>query len=49
MNNKKINVIHGDAKDLNISPVYTHISPGKPKIAERKDIVIPENKKKKKK
>ena len=43
--NKKIEVISGDGKDLNISPVETHIPLSKPKIKEKKEIIIPTEKK----
>ncbi|MFR5684252.1 MAG: hypothetical protein ACLUD1_09450 [Clostridia bacterium] len=43
---KKIEIITGNGKDLNISPVYTHIDIEKPKPKEeKKEIVIPEEKK----
>lgn len=45
---KKIEVITGDGKDLNISPVYNHISStDKPKSTKKnkKDIIIPHNNK----
>ncbi len=50
-NNKKnnnIEVISGDGKDLDISAVYDHIPPSKPRIKENNDkkIVIPNEKKK---
>ena len=46
-NNKDIKVISGDGKDLNISPVYNHIPPSKPRIKDGSDkkIVIPNEKK----
>ena len=45
---KPIEVVNGDGKDLEISPVYKHLSIEKPKPKEekKKDIVIPEEKKK---
>ena len=44
---KKIEVINGDGKDLNISEVSSHLNIAKPKIEEKKQkIVIPEEKKK---
>ncbi len=46
---KKIEVISGDGKDLDISDVSTHISSVKPKIKDEDDkqeIVIPQSKKK---
>jgi len=45
-NNKKIEIVSGNGKDLNISPVYDHIDIEKPKEAkEKKKIIIPNNKK----
>lgn len=46
--NKQIEVVSGDGKDLDISPVRTHISASKPKIEEKKDkkIIIPKEEKK---
>ena len=44
--NKKIEIVSGDWKDLNISPVYNHIDIEKPKEEkEKKKIIIPESKK----
>lgn len=45
---KNIEVVSGDAEDLDISPVYTHIPVSKPKIDKKTDkkIVIPNEKKK---
>ena len=44
---KKIEIINGDGKELNISPVYDHIDIERPdKGKEKKKIVIPEEKKK---
>lgn len=45
---KKIEVINGDGKDLDISEVSTHLSDFKPKSKEnqKQKIVIPETKKK---
>ena len=44
---KKIEVINGDGKELNISEVSSHLNIAKPKIEEKKQkIVIPEEKKK---
>lgn len=42
-------IVNGDGKDLNISEVYDHLNPGKPKCGKEKpkDIVIPEEKHKK--
>ena len=48
-NNKKdIKIISGNADDLDISPVYTHIPVSKPKTDKKtnKKIVIPNEKKK---
>ena len=42
---KKINIVSGDGKDLDISPVYEHIEIEKPKKEDKKDIVIPKVKK----
>ena len=44
---KKIEIVSGNGKDLNISPVYDHIDIQKPKEKEKKKIIIPEDKKKK--
>lgn len=45
--NKKIEIISGNGKDLNISPVYDHIDIEKPKEEkEKKKIIIPEDKNK---
>lgn len=40
---KNLEVVSGDGSDLNISPVYEHLSVGKPKSAKEKPtgIVIP--------
>ena len=39
---KNIEVISGDGSELNISPVYDHISAGKPSIEDKKkNIIIP--------
>lgn len=45
---KEIEIINGDGKELNISPVYEHLSIAKPKTKEekKKEIVIPKEKKK---
>ena len=44
---KDIKIVNGDGSDLNISPVYDHLNTAKPKMKkEKKDIVIPEEKKK---
>ena len=45
---KKIEIISGDDKDLDISPVHNHISPMKPQNTDDKkpkNIVIPKEKK----
>lgn len=45
---KKIEVVDGNGKDLEISPVYDHLTIGKPKTKEDekgKKIIIPEEKK----
>lgn len=48
-NSQKIDIIAGDGKDLNISPVYDHIDIQKPKEEKgKKKIIIPEDKKNKK-
>lgn len=42
---KEIEIISGNGKDLNISPVYDHIDIEKPNIKkEKKKIIIPKNK-----
>lgn len=44
---KQIKIVNGDGKDLEISPVYKHLSIEKPKTKEeKKKIIIPEEKKK---
>ena len=44
--NKKIEVVSGNGKNLKISPVYEHIEIEKPKSKTKKDtIVIPKVKK----
>lgn len=45
---KQIEVVSGDGNELNISPVYEHLSIGKPKTKEekKKEIIIPKEKKK---
>ena len=43
---KDIEIVSGDGKDLDISPVYDHIDIEKPKEEkEKKNIIIPDNKK----
>ena len=48
--NKNIEIISGDGKDLDISPVSSHLPISKPKISKDNDkkIIIPTEKKKKK-
>lgn len=44
---KKIKVVDGDGTDLEISPVYDHLTVGKPQTKENqkeKKIIIPEEK-----
>ena len=46
---KKIEVVSGDGKDLNISDVSTHLAIAKPKVKDenkKQEIVIPQAKKK---
>lgn len=44
--NKKIQVVPGNGKDLDISPVYKHLEIEKPKEEKKKEnIIIPEEKK----
>lgn len=46
---KKIEVVNGDGKELEISPVYEHLNIAKPKTKEDgkdKKIIVPEEKKK---
>ena len=44
--NKKIEIVSGNGKDLNISPVYNHIDIEKPsKEKENKKIIIPKESK----
>lgn len=42
---KKIKVITGDGKDLDISPVYQHLEVEKPKDEKKENIIIPKEKK----
>jgi len=43
---KKIEVITGNGKDLDISPVYQHLEVEKPKEEKKKEnIIIPKEKK----
>ena len=42
---KKIEIVSGDGKDLDISPVYEHLGPGKPDCNNKpKHVVIPKEK-----
>lgn len=45
---KQIQVVNGNGKDLDISPVYKHLSIQKPKTKDerKKEIIIPKEKKK---
>lgn len=43
---KEIEVVNGDGKDLEISPIYKNLSIQKPKSKDKKDVIIPEEKKK---
>ena len=45
--NKDLEVVHGDGKDLNISPVENHIKIDRPNKPNNKDkkIIIPKSKK----
>lgn len=43
--NKKIKIVSGDGKDLNISPVYEHLEIEKPKKKTDKEVIIPKVKK----
>ena len=44
---KKIEIVSGNGKDLDISPVYDHIDIERPKeYKEKKKIIIPPEKKK---
>lgn len=49
---KKIEIVNGNGKDLNISEVSSHLNIAKPKIKDEDEkkqrIVIPQNKKKSK-
>ena len=45
-NDKKIEVVSGDGKDLDISPVYEHLEIEKPREDnKKKNIIIPKEKK----
>lgn len=44
---KKIEVVTGNGKDLDISPVYQHLEVEKPKEEKKEHIVIPEEKNRK--
>lgn len=50
-NKKNIEIVSGNGKDLDISPVSSHIPASKPKIREKSNekIIIPTEKKKRKK
>lgn len=43
--NKDIEIVTGDGKNLDISPVYDHIKIDKPEKDKKKKIVIPKTKK----
>lgn len=47
-NKKNIEIVNGDGSNLEISHVYDHLNPGKPKCNDKKpkNIVIPETHKK---
>ena len=45
-NNKNIEIVSGNADDLNISPVYSHIDIEKPKDKKKTKIIIPNSKNK---
>ncbi|MFR8104331.1 MAG: hypothetical protein ACLU8F_04530 [Clostridia bacterium] len=38
---KKLEIISGDSSNLEISPVYDHLNVAKPKLKERKGIIVP--------
>ena len=42
---RKIEVVTGNGKDLDISPVYEHLEVEKPKEEKRDNIIIPDEKK----
>jgi hypothetical protein len=45
---RKIEIVNGDGKDLEISPVYDHLNIAKPKTKDNekeKKIIVPEEKK----
>ena len=44
-NRKNIEIINGDGSNLEISDIYDHLNPGKPKCKENKpkNIVIPKS------
>ena len=46
-NKKNIKIVDGDGSNLDISHVYDHLNPGKPKCDEKKpkNIVIPKSNK----
>lgn len=41
MDNKNIEVVSGDGSNLDISPVYDHISASKPNSDKPKNIIVP--------
>lgn len=44
MSKKEIQIVTGNGKDLDISPVYNHIKINKPASRKKKkDIIIPKN------
>lgn len=47
-NKKNIKIVNGDGSNLEISHVYDHLNPGKPKCTDKKpkNIIIPETRKK---
>lgn len=47
---KEMEVVTGDGKDLDISPVYDHVIIDKPvQSSQKKNVIIPKEKKNKKK
>lgn len=47
---KEMEIVTGDGKNLDISPVYDHVIIDKPlNSSSKKDVIIPKEKKKKKK
>lgn len=49
MDNKNIEIVSGDGSNLDISPVYEHISAGKPNSDKPKNIIVPKEGRKAKK